>query len=42
MTEKNCWKYSTGTRINGCKLDGKKFGPAGEEFIIGSMVLQPL
>lgn len=27
-------KNSTGTGINGCKLEGRKFGPVGKGFII--------
>lgn len=29
-------KNSMGTRINGCKLDGRKSGPVGEGFIIST------
>ena len=29
-------KNSTDARINGCKLDGRKFGPLGKGFIISS------
>ena len=29
-------KNSTGTRINGCKLDERKFGPVGKGFIIST------
>lgn len=29
-------RNSTGTRINGCKLDGRKFGSVGKGFIVST------